>query len=107
MQEKRVLIEKLEKELEELKSERNSNSSASELSNSSEIKQTINIEVNSGPIKNCNFSFNKFFFKIFDLSQKLKHSKEENKKLKEKIKIQNLEIEEAIQQLIVIVYKSV
>ncbi|RMZ93935.1 hypothetical protein BpHYR1_017846, partial [Brachionus plicatilis] len=44
LQEKRVLIEKLEKELEELKSERNSNSSPSELSNSSEIKQTINIE---------------------------------------------------------------
>lgn len=37
-----------------------------------------------------------------DLNQRLKYFKDENKKLKEKIKTQNLEIEEAIQQLIVI-----
>lgn len=40
-----------------------------------------------------------------ELNQKLKNYKEENKKLREKIRSQNFEIEEAIQQLIVIKFR--
>lgn len=42
-----------------------------------------------------------------ELNQKLKNYKDEIKKLKEKIRSQNLEIEEAIQQLIVKIFDSI